>query len=102
VDDEFLFGKDGLIRLLEHQIRGNHLAIHMISDSWTTQKEYVQKFIWSISRIAIYDLFHFHQNTKQFFVEIPVTKDAKTLKQHKQFFLECIDLISEDVNIMRK
>ncbi len=46
-----------------------------------------------------YGLVHFHQNTKQIFVEFPVTKDTKTLKQHQQFFLECIDLISEDVNV---
>jgi hypothetical protein len=34
-----------------------------------------------------------------FFLEFPVTKDAKTLKQQQQFFLECIDLLSEDVNV---
>jgi hypothetical protein len=99
VDDESLFVKDGLIRLWEHRIRGNHWAIHMISDSWTTQKEYVQKFVWNISIIFMYGLVHYHQNTKQFFVGFLVTKDAKTLKQHQRFFLECIDFISEDVNV---
>jgi hypothetical protein len=83
VDDEFLFVKDGSIRLWEHWIRGNHLAIHMISDSWTTQKENVQKFVWNISIISIHGLVHFHQNMKQIFVEFPVTKDTKTLKQHQ-------------------
>ncbi len=81
VDDEFLFVKDSLIQLWEHRIRGNHLLIHMISDSWTTQKEHVQKDIWNISIISIYGLVHYHQNTKQIFVEFPVTKDTKTLKQ---------------------
>jgi hypothetical protein len=70
----------------------------MISDSWTTQKEHVQKDVWNISIIFIYGLVHYHQNTKHFFVEFPVTKDTKTLKQHQQLFLECIDLISKDVN----
>jgi hypothetical protein len=36
---------------------------------------------------------------KGIFVKFPVTKDTKTLKQHQQFFLECIDLISDDVNV---
>jgi hypothetical protein len=47
----------------------------------------------------MYGLVHYHQNTKQIFIGLPVTKDTKTLKQHQQFFLECIDLISEDVNV---
>ncbi len=100
MDDEFLFViKDSSIRLWELRIRGNHSLIHMISDSWTTQKEHVQKEVWNISIISIYGLVHYHQNTKQIFVGFPVTKDSKTLKQHQQFFLECIDLISEDVNV---
>ncbi len=99
VDDEFLIVKDSLIRLWEHRIRGNHLPIHLISNSWTTRKEHVQKFVWNISIISIYGLVHYHQNTKQIFVEFPVTKDTKTLKQHQQLFLECIDFISEDVNV---
>jgi hypothetical protein len=45
VDDEFLFVKDSSMRLWELRIRGSHLPIHMISDSWTTQKEHVQKFV---------------------------------------------------------
>jgi hypothetical protein len=71
----------------------------MISDSWTTQKEHVQKDVWNISIISIYGLVHYHQNTKQIFVEFPVTKDTKILKQHQGFFLECIDLTSEDINV---
>jgi hypothetical protein len=39
VDDEFLFVNDGSIRLWEHRIRGNHLMILMITDSWTFQEE---------------------------------------------------------------
>ncbi len=97
VDDEFLFVKDGSIRLWELRIRGNHSPIHMISDSWTTQKEHV--LVWNISIISIYGLVHYHQNTEHFFVGFPVTKDTKTLKQHQWFFLDCIDLISEDVNV---
>ena len=77
VDDEFVIVKDSSIRLWELRIRGNHLPIHMISDSWTTQKEHVQKFVWNISIIFIYGLVHYHQNTKQIFVEFPVTKDTK-------------------------
>ena len=71
----------------------------MISNSWTTQKEHVQKDVSNISIIFIHGLVHYHQNTKQIFVELPVIKDTKTLKQQQQFFLECIDLISEDVNV---
>jgi hypothetical protein len=82
VVDEFLFVDDGLIRLWELRIRGSQLPIHMISDSWTSQKEHVQKDVWN-SIISIYGLVHFHQNAKQFFVEFPVTKDTKTLKQHQ-------------------
>ncbi len=78
VDDEFLIVKDSSLRLWEHKIRGNHLPIHMISNSLTTQKEHVQKDVWNISIISIYGLFYHHQNTKHIFVEFPVTKDKKT------------------------
>ncbi len=71
----------------------------MISDSWIAQKEHVQKDVWNIYIISMYGLVHCHQNTKQIFVHFPVIKDTKTLKQHQWFFLECIYLISEDVNV---
>ncbi len=58
----------------------------------------VQKFVWNISIISIYSLVNFHQKYKAFFLEFPVTKDTKTLKQQQQLFLECIDLISDNVN----
>ncbi len=93
------FVKDSSIRLWEHRIRGNHLPIHMISDSWTTWKEHVEKDVWNTSIISINGLVHYHQNTKKIFVEFPVTKDTKTFKQQQRFFLECIDLISEDLNV---
>jgi hypothetical protein len=99
VDDEFLFVKDSSIRLWEHKIRGNHLPIHMFSDFWTTRKIHVRKDVWNISIISIYGLVHYHQNTKQFSVEFPVTKDTKTLKQQQKFSFECIDHISEDINV---
>jgi hypothetical protein len=70
----------------------------MISDSWTTQKEHDQKDVCTIFIISMYGLVHY-QHTKHFFLGIPVTKDTKTLKQYQRFFLECIDLISEDVNV---
>ncbi len=98
VDDEFLFVKDISIRLWEHRIRGNHLLIHRISDSWTIRREHVQKDVWNISLIYMYGLVHYHQNTKHFLVEFSVTKDLISLKQQQRFFLELIDLISEDVN----
>ncbi len=71
----------------------------MFSDSMTTQKEHVQKDVWNISIISMYGLVHYHQNTKQIFIEFSVTKDTKTIKQQQQFLLECIDLISEDANV---
>jgi hypothetical protein len=83
MDNEFLFVKDSLIRLWEFRIRGSLLPIHMISDSWNTQKEHVQKDVWNISIISIYDLVHYHQNTKQIVPDFPVTKDTKTFKQHQ-------------------
>jgi hypothetical protein len=49
----------------------------MISDSWTTQKEHVQKDVWNFSIISIYGLVHYHQNTKQVFPDFPVIKDTK-------------------------
>ncbi len=37
---------------------------------------------------------------KEVFNEFPKTKDAKTLKQHQQFFLECIVvIIVDDINV---
>jgi hypothetical protein len=80
VDDELLFVNDGSVRLWEDRIRGNHLPIHMISDSWTTQKEHVQRDVGNISIISIYSVIHFHQNTKEFIVEFSVTKDTKPSK----------------------
>jgi hypothetical protein len=73
----------------------------MISDSWTTQKEIVQKFVWNTFIVSKHGLVYFHQNTKQFFLEFPETKDAIALKQHQRFFLECIDLISDDVRNLK-
>ncbi len=50
--------------------------------------------------ISIHCLVYFHQNTNKVFKEFPKTKDAKTLKQHQQFFLECIVIIIvEDINV---
>jgi hypothetical protein len=44
-------------------------------------------------------LVYFHQNTKEVFQEFLKTKDAKTLKHHQQFFLDCIVLIIiDDIN----
>ncbi len=77
VDNEFLFVEDGSIRLWEHRIRASHLLIHMISDSWTTQKENVQKFIWNIFIIPMYGLVHFHQNTRAIFCRIPCNQRYK-------------------------
>ncbi len=95
VNDKFLFVKDGLIRLWGHRIWGSHLhlLIHMISDSWTTQKENVQKFVSNIFIISIYGLLYFHLNTKQIFVEFPNTKDVITLEQHQCFVFEWIVII---------
>ncbi len=90
VDDEFLFVQDGLIRLWEHRIRGSHSPIHMISDSWTIQKENDLRFVQNTFIISIHGLIYFHQNT---FVVFLVTKDAISLKFHQWFYLECIDLI---------
>ncbi len=56
----------------------------------------VQNLFWKIFTISIHGLVYFHQNTKQFIVEFMGTKDAKSLKQHQQFFLECIVLIIDD------
>jgi hypothetical protein len=57
------------------------------------------KKFWNIFIISIHGIVYFHKNTKQIFVEFPV-KDAITLKQYQQFFLECIVLIIiDDVNV---
>jgi hypothetical protein len=49
---------------------------------------------------SIHGLVYFHQNTKEVFKEFPKTEDAKTLKQHQRFFLECIILIIvDDINV---
>ncbi len=54
------------------------------------------KKIRNIFIISIHGLVYFHQNTKQVLKEFPKTKDARTLKHHQQFFLECIVLIIID------
>jgi hypothetical protein len=72
----------------------------MIYHLRTTQKENDQKFFWNIFIISIHGLVYFHQNTKQFIVEFPETKDAITLKQHQHLFLVCIVLIIiDDINV---
>jgi hypothetical protein len=56
---------------------------------------------WNIFITSIHGLVYFHQNTKQVFKEFPKTKDAISLKQHQQFFLECIILINiDDINVL--
>jgi hypothetical protein len=48
----------------------------------------------------MHGLVYYHQNTEEVFKEFPKTKDAKTLIQHQQFFLECIILIIvDDINV---
>jgi hypothetical protein len=60
----------------------------------------VLDFSWNIFITSIHGLVNFHQNTKQVFKEFPKTKDAISLKQHQQFFLECIILIIvDDINV---
>jgi hypothetical protein len=72
----------------------------MIYESWSSQKENVHKLAWNIFIISIHGLVYFHQNTKHIFVEFPITKDAITLKQHQQFFLECIVLfIADEISV---
>ncbi len=57
-------------------------------------------FFWNIFITSIHGLVYFHQNTKQVFKEVPKTKDAISLKQHQQLFLECIILITvDDINV---
>ncbi len=46
--------------------------------------------VWSCSLPSKY---------KANFCRIPRNQRYKTLKQHQRFFLECIDLISDDVNV---
>ncbi len=49
---------------------------------------------------STHGLVYFHQNTKEVFKELPKTKDTISLKQHQQFFLECIILIIiDDINV---
>jgi hypothetical protein len=48
----------------------------------------------------IHGLVYFHQHTKEVSKEFPKIKDAKTLKHHQQFFLDCIVLIIvDDINV---
>jgi hypothetical protein len=54
------------------------------------------KVFWKIFIISMHGLVYFHQNTKEVFKEFPKTKHAISLKQHQQFFLECIVLIIVD------
>jgi hypothetical protein len=59
-----------------------------------------KKRFWNIFIISTHGLVYFHQNTKEVFNEFPKTKDAQTLKQHQQFFLECIVvIILDDINV---
>ncbi len=68
--------------------------ISLILDT-NCKKTYLNIFI-----ISIHGLVYFHQNTKEVFKEFPKTEDAKTLKQHQRFFLECIILIIvDDINV---
>jgi hypothetical protein len=57
-------------------------------------------FFWNIFIIVIHGLVYFHENTKEVFKEFSKTKNAKTLKQHQRFFLDCIVVIIVDyVNV---
>jgi hypothetical protein len=62
----------------------------------TCQKTFLEHLLI----ISIHGLVYFHQHTKEVFKEFPKTKDAKTLKHHQQFFLDCIVLIIiDDINV---
>ena len=59
-----------------------------------------QNFFWNIFITSIHGLVYFHQNTKQVIKDFLKTKDAISLKQHQQFFLEYIILIMvDDINV---
>jgi hypothetical protein len=60
----------------------------------------LSNFFWYIFIIFIHGLVYFHQKTKEIFKEFPKTKDAKTLKRHQGFCLDCIVLIIvDDINV---
>ncbi len=58
----------------------------MISDSWTTQKEHVQKDVWNISIIFIYGLVHYHQNSSR----------------HTRLSAACLVKVTSDNNLKSK
>jgi hypothetical protein len=88
---------DTIVFIRRKDIPHNHRCDITYAQFWI---KVVHKCFGNIFIISIYGLVYFHQNTKQFFVEFTGTKDALSLKQHQQFFFECIVLIIvDDVNI---
>ncbi len=83
-----------------HLLQGHSTQLQMWHHISVILDTNCQKLIWNIFIISIHGLVYYHQNTKEVFKEFPKTKDAKTLKYHQQFFLECIVvIIVDDINV---
>ncbi len=91
---------DGQLTLLFlSAVRIFHTAANVTSHKCDSGYK-LSKKNWNIFIISIHGLVYFHQSTKEVFKEFPKTKDAKNLKQHQRFFLECIVLIIiDDINV---
>ena len=95
---EILFIDGQLTLLLSSAMETFHTTANVTSRMCDSGYK-LTRFFWNIFITSIHGLVYF-QNTKQFFKEFPKTKDAISLKQHQQFFLECIILIIvDDINV---
>ena len=101
-------GKEVKVQFIDGQLtvlfssaaRTFHTAANVTSRMCHSAFKFVKQLFWNIFIISIHGLVYFHQNTKQVFIEFPKTKDAKTLKHHQWFFLDCIVLIIvDDINV---
>jgi hypothetical protein len=83
-----------------HLLQGHSTLLQMWHPVCLILDTNCQKRIWNIFIVFIHGLVYFHQNTKEVFKEFQKIKDAKTLKHHQRFLLDCIVLIIvDDINV---
>ncbi len=99
-EDEVQFIDGWLTLLFSSAARMFHTTVNVTSHKCDSGYKLSKNLFWYIFIISIHGLVYFLQNTKEVFKVFPKTKDAKTLKQHQRFFLECIKLIIvDDINV---
>ncbi len=100
-EDKVQISNGWLTLLFPSAARTFHTTTNVTSRKCDSEYKLSKNLFWNIFIISIHGLVYFHQDTKEVFKEFPKTKDAKILKQHQQFFLECMVVIIIMISMLK-